>query len=132
MRIDCNGIPLGISTSVYELNKLKSGKLVRNLMEINDKMEPRRNYMVMSMNVFNIIEHHDNFDHKNLLGLKKELTALTLVGSLCGLDCYIDLHMKNNNILLFYDKQISRNLKLETLLDNNKLIEEKVEIKVIL
>ena len=132
MRIDCNNIPLGLSTNINDLNKLKSGKLVRSLLEINEKMEPRRNYMVMSMNVFNIIEHHDNFEHKNLLGLKKELTALTLVGNLCGLDCYIDIHMKSNNILLFYDKQIARNLKLESLLDNNKFIEEKVEIEVIL
>jgi hypothetical protein len=132
MRIDCNDIPLGISTSIYELNKLKSGKLVNGLLEINGKVEPRRNYMITSMNVFNIIEHHDNFEHKNLLGLTKELSALVLVGNLCGLDCYIDLHMVDNNILLFYDKQIARDLKLDALLDGVSFSEEKVEIEVIL
>ena len=132
MKIDCNDIPLGIVNSRYELDKLKSGKLVNGLLEINEKVEPRRNYIITSMSVFNIIEHHDNFVHKNLLGLTKELSALVLVGNLCGLDCYIDLHMRDNSILLFYDKQISRDLKLDALLDGVGFCEEKVEIKVIL
>ena len=38
MRIDCNNIPLGLSTNINDLNKLKSGKLVRSLLEINEKM----------------------------------------------------------------------------------------------
>jgi len=131
MRIDCNEIPIGISESRFELNKLKSGKLVRGIIDINEKMEPKRNYMIMSMNVFNLLEHHDHFEHLNLLG-KKEMDSITLVGSISGLDCYIDLNMESNNILLYYNKQIARDIKLKSILDGNVVIDDEVEIEVIL
>lgn len=131
MRIDCNEIPIGVSESRFELNKLKSGKLVRGIIDINEKMEPKRNYMIMSMNVFNLLEHHDHFEHLNLLG-KKEMDAITLVGSISGLDCYIDLNMESNNILLYYNKQIARDIKLKSILDGNVVIDDEVEIEVIL
>ena len=83
----------------------------------------------MSMNVFNLLEQHDRFEHLNFLG--KEMNALTLVGSINGLDCYLDLNMKNNNILLHYDKQVARDLKLESILGKDKNIDE-LEIEVIL
>jgi hypothetical protein len=130
MRIDCNEITIGISESKFELQRLKSGKLVKSLIDINSKMEPKRNYMIVSMNVFNILELHDRFEHLNLLG--KEIESITLVGCISGLDCYVDLHMGNNNILLHYNKQVARNLKLESILDDNKFIDDSIEIEVIL
>lgn len=130
MRIDCTKIPMGVSRSRIGLHKLKSGKLVKDLMIINNKMEPKRNYMIVSMNVFNILESHNKFEHLNLLG-KNEIGPLTLVGHIGGLDCYVDLHMKSNNILLQYDKQVARDLKLESILGKDKDIDE-LEIEVIL
>ena len=87
--------------------------------------------MIMSMNVFNLLEHHDHFEHLNLLG-KKEMDSITLVGSISGLDCYIDLNMESNNILLYYNKQIARDIKLKSILDGNVVIDDEVEIEVIL
>lgn len=129
MRIDCNEIPIGISENRFELQKLKSGKLVKDLMSINNKMEPKRNYMIVSMNVFNILECHDRFEYSKFG--KKEIGSLTLVGSIGGLDCYLDLNLKSNNILLYYNKQIARNLKLESILDDSDVIDDEIEIEVI-
>jgi|APSaa5957512535_1039671.scaffolds.fasta_scaffold129766_2 hypothetical protein len=135
MRIDCDSLDFGLEcydpSSLEERNRLKSSKLVKDLLKINNKMEPRRNYMVISMNVFNLLEYHDRFEHIKLSS-KKEIGPLTLVGYIGGLDCYVDLNMKHNNILLHYDKQVIRNLRLESILDDSNIIDDEVEIEVII
>ncbi len=130
MIINCNDIDIGISKSLNGLHKLKSNKLVKDLVEISN-MEPKRSYMVTSMNVFNIIENHNNFEPR-YLDKKNELTSINLVGSILGIDCYVDLYMKDDNILLYYDKQYARDLKIESILDGVPVKDEKIEIKVYL
>ena len=140
MTINCCEIRLGdlsgyVPSSLSELNKLKAGKLVKELREINKEYEPKRNFMVMSMNVFNTLEHHDKFEHKNLLGLafeNKKESRIYLVGKIYDIDCYIDLHMMSDTILLSWDKQRAREIKLESLLNDNNKDLEQLKIDVIL
>lgn len=135
MTINCCEIRLGdlsgyVPSSLSELNKLKAGKLVKELREINKEYEPKRNFMVMSMNVFNTLEHHDKFEHLNLLGRKSG--GVYLVGRIYEIDCYIDLHMMEDTILLSWDKQRAREMKLESLLNDSKKDLQQLKIDVIL
>ena len=119
-----------VPSSLSEVNKLKAGKLVRELKEISDRYEPKRNFMIMSMNVFNTLEHHDKFEHLNLLGRKSG--GVYLVGRIYEIDCYIDLHMMEDTILLSWDKQRAREMKLESLLNDSKKDLQQLKIDVIL
>lgn len=130
MIINCNDVEIGVSKSIKGLSILKSNKLVNDLVEINN-MEPKRSYMITSMNVFNIIETHDKFEPK-FSDSKNELISINLVGNILGIDCYVDLYMKDDNILLYYDKQYARDLKIESILNGVPVKEEKIEIKVYL
>lgn len=133
MWIDCNNIEIDftIPNTSFSLNKLKSAKLVKEIKEVNDSFIPRRNFMVMSMNIFNLLEHHDKFEHRNLLGINNtEQNTLYPVGRIYEIDCYVDIHMMEDTILLSWDKQISRELKLESLLNDNNQDLEQLKIDV--
>ena len=53
MTINCNNLNFGLDcyvpSSLSEQNKLKSGKLVRELIDINKELEIKRNYMIISI-----------------------------------------------------------------------------------
>lgn len=138
MTINCNELKFdftNIPQSTFSLNKLKAGKLVSELKNINEDYNPKRNFMIISMNVFNILEHHDRFEHKNLLGIafeNKKDSKLYLVGRISGIDCYIDLNMMEDTILLSWDKQRAREIKLESLLNDSDKDLEQLKINVIL
>lgn len=135
MTINCSQIGIEdlagyIPSSLSEVSKIKASKLVRELNEISNKYEPKRNFMVMSMNVFNTLEHHDKFEHLNLLGRKSD--GVYLVGRVYEIDCYIDLHMMEDTIILSWDKQRARDLKLESLLNDSKKDLQQLKIDVII
>lgn len=136
MTINCSNLNFGLDcyvpSSLSEQNKLKSGKLVRDLIDINKELELKRNYMIISMNVFNILELHDKFEHLNLLGRKSDEDNLYLVGRISNFDCYLDLHMMSDTILLHYDKQSMRDMKIESILSNKKVDSDAIKIDVIL
>lgn len=135
MKIDCANLNFGLGcyvpSSLSEQNKLKSGKLVKEIVDINNNLEPKRNFMIVSMNIFNILELNDKFEHLNLLGIKDD-NFLYLVGRIYDIHCYIDLHMMEDTILLSWDKQRARELKLESLLNNNNTNLDQLKIDVIL
>jgi len=135
MKIDCTKLNFGLEcyvpSSMNEVNKLKSSKLVREIVNINNELEPRRNYMIISMNIFNILELSEKFEHLNLLG-RKDKDCLYLVGRIYDIDCYLDLQMMEDTILLSWDKQRARELKLESLLNGSDTDMSRLKIDVIL
>jgi hypothetical protein len=52
------------------------------------------------------------------------------VGNINGYDCYVDIHMDSNEILLYYNKAKIRDSKLDYLLNSVELLEEK-RVKII-
>lgn len=128
IEIHCN-VPYGIAETDFELMKLKSGVLVKDIKKMN-KDEPKRHYMIVSMNILNILETHDNFEHTHFG--KLEMECITLVGRIADLDCYVDLHMKDNMILLHWDKQTMRDMKISKILgeSSNKEYSGTIEAKV--
>lgn len=134
MTINCSNLNFGLDcyvpSSMNEQNRLKSGRLVKELTDINEELDPKRNYMIVSMNIFNTIEHHDKFEHLNLLGRKSD--GVYLVGRISNFDCYLDLHMMSDTILLHYDKQSMRDMKIESILNNKKVDSDAIKIDVIL
>jgi hypothetical protein len=133
MIINCNDIDLDfIPHTNFSLNKLKSGKLVKEIRKISESFSPKRNFMVMSMSIFNLLEQHDKFEHKSLNIKIDEVYGLYLVGRIFEIDCYIDLSMVDNNILLSWDKQRSREIKLDSLLNNNYKDLEDLKIDIII
>lgn len=136
MIINCNNLNFALDcyvpSSISEQNRLKSGRLVKELTDINEELEPKRNYMIVSMNIFNILELHDKFEHLNLLGRKSDDDSLYLAGKINNFDCYLDLNMMSDTILLHYDKQSVRDIKIESILNNKKVDSGAIKIDVIL
>ena len=119
MKIDLTNVGVGHELSNYELEVLKSGRLYQNLSKINEK---KFNYLIVSMDVFSIIEHHHWF--KPAINNRDEMSSIWLVGSFGEFQCYVDLLSPSNLISMQYDKQTSRDNKLESILDGTNIINE--------
>ena len=127
--IDCNDAPFNKSWKLLDIIKSKSNKLVYGIMKIDKEMLIPRNYMIVSMGIFNILEHHYSF--KRPVNPLKKIESLTLVGTILGMDCYVDLYTSSDEVLLYYNKQIARDLKLKSILDE-VVFDEVVKIEVII
>ncbi len=114
-RLDSNQL---IPASIGFTNKLMATKLISELITINENFNPKRNYMIIPMRIFNIIENHESFNHLNLIDEKFKSSNLYLIGMVCGIECYLDLEMVSNSIILTWNKQVSREIKLDSLLSN--------------
>ena len=137
MTINCNNLNFGLDyyvpSSINEQNRLKSSKLVKELIDINEELEHKRNYMIIPMNVFNLLELHDKFENCNLFeSIIPNGDNLYLVGRIYNFDCYLDLHMMSDTILLHYDKQSMRDVKIESILNDKNLDSDAIKIDVIL
>lgn len=103
--------------------KIKSARLLTALNRLNISMDKKYNYIIVPMSVYNIIECCEYFkstkyDHENHSNLKK-------VGFIGDFECYLDIYLKSNEILVSWDKSTSRDIKIESLF-TNKIISEKI------
>lgn len=114
-----------ISNYVNEY-KIKSNKLLTELNRININMEEKYNYLIIPISIYNIIECSDHF--KAYTQESKE-DSLRRVGTIGGFECYLDIYLPPNEILVSWDKATSRNIKIESLLFDKK-IEKQKKIKV--
>ena len=99
------------------MTELKAKRLIDELVKISENYIPKRNCIIIPMSVLNIIERHQDFKHLNLLGLKTS-EYLYKVGKVCDIECYLDLAMFTNSIILTWDKESLRDIKLESLLND--------------
>lgn len=127
INIDLKNIGLGHELSNWDNVVLRSGHLYQSL--IKENTERKFNYLIMSIDVYNIIETHSYFKNATTDGNKKELDSITYVGDIGEFKCYADIHMPIKSILMKYDKQISRDNKLESILNDSELINE-VKFKI--
>lgn len=108
--------------------KVKSNKLLTELNRLNINMNEKYNYLIIPISVYNVIECSDSFiPYKE--SISKDET-LRKVGSIGGFECYLDIHLSPNEILVSWDKATSRNMKIDSLLSGVDVEKEK-KIKVI-
>jgi hypothetical protein len=77
------------------------------------------------MTVYNILEYNDSF-----MSVKYESNenGPVLVGIVGEFKCYLDIHLPPNEILVSWDKQTSRDVKLESILNGISEKEKRVKI----
>ena len=121
---------IDISTTPYphlsyrDEYKVKGNKLLTELNRINIKMSTKHNYIIIPMTVYNILEFNDNF-----LSVKYESgDGPVLVGTIGEFKCYLDIYLPPNEILVSWDKQTSRDVKLESILNGISEKEKRVKI----
>jgi len=121
---------IDISTTSYpnlsykDEYRVKGNKLLTELNRINIKMAIRHNYIIIPMTVYNILEFNDNF-----LSVKYESgDGPVLVGTIGEFECYLDIYLPPNEIVVSWDKQTSRDVKLESILNGISEKEKRVKI----
>ena len=121
---------IDISTTSYShLNYkdeylVKSNKLLTELNRINIKMNIKHNYIIMPMTVYNILEHNDNFSPV----IYESGDGPVLVGTIGEFKCYLDIHLSPDRIIVSWDKQTARDVKINSILKGIDEKEKRVKI----
>ena len=129
MEIDLSRIPLGQVDSLYDLDRMKAGYIMKDINKLNESCEIKYNYMIIPMSVYNILEHHPAFLNKKIK--ESESDGLWNIGTILGYECYLDMLMPIDQISIYYNKQIARDLKLDSILEGRVIPETKVDITII-
>lgn len=108
-----------------ELNMSKSVHLYQEVNSINEEIETKFNFIIMPMNVYSILEGHPSFKEDTI----DYEVGIYYVGDLLEFRCYVDLTLPKDQIILRYDKQTSRENKLNSILKDSEMINE-MTIKV--
>lgn len=111
-----------VNNSDYKLEYKDKSEIIINLLPITGY-----SYIITSMNIFNILQESREF---LICDINSEIINITKVGYLRGYECYVDIHMNTNEILLYHNKVEMRDSKLEYLLNDSKLLKTK-RIKII-
>lgn len=123
MEIDLNDIPIGIAETHRELYMLKSAKIYKEI----KKMDKKHNFIIMPMSVYNIIECHQYFEPCHI----HTPEGIFKVGIFCGYECYVDMLLTDNRIIMSKDKQAMRENKINSILGISDL-EKDLEIDIII
>lgn len=129
MEIDLRNLPLGHVYSSYDLDRMKASLIMKDINKINESCEIKYNYMIIPMCIYNILEQHPAFLNKNIT--ESESDGLWNVGNIFGYECYLDMLMPADQISIYYNKQISRDLKIDSILEGRVIPKTKVDIKII-
>ena len=128
MEIDLSRMPLGQVDSLYDLDRMKAGYIMKDINKLNESCEIKYNYMIIPMSVYIILEHLPAFLSRKI---ESELDGLWNVGTIFGYECYLDMLMPTDQISVYYNKQIARDLKIDSILEDRIIPETKVDITII-
>lgn len=84
--------------------------------------------LIISINILNILEMDDRFNHAEYETLLSD--DIFKAGNICGFELYVDKFMNRDEILITYNKVKMRDNKIDYLLNNENLVEEK-RVKII-
>jgi hypothetical protein len=126
MEIDLTDIPIGYTENYVDEYKLKSSKLIKDINSINSKMVKKYNYMIIPIYIYNIIEFDDRFKPSKI----NDIEVLRNVGSIGDVECYLDIYLPPDEIIMSWDKKTSRDVKLESIL-NGGIDEKEKRVKII-
>jgi hypothetical protein len=123
MIIDLTNIPIGVAENYRELYILKSAEMYKEL----NKMKKKYNFIIMPISVYNIIECHQYFEPCHI----NNNEVIFKVGNFCGYECYVDMFIKDNRVIMSHDKQAMRENKINSILGISDL-EKDLEIEIII
>jgi hypothetical protein len=126
MEIDISKTYSGHSENYQDDYKLKSSKILNSIREINKNMNKRYNSITIPISIFNIIECDDRFRHTNF-DKDSELKKVGVLDN--NIECYLDLYSPPNQILISWDIQTLRDVKINNIL--NGLNEKEKRVKII-
>lgn len=95
---------------------LKAYKFVNDISVIGGSYKPNMNFLIVPMSIFNIIEFYPKFIPK--FNRSNELESLFSVGSIPNFEIYLDLYMPSDEVILYWDKQMVRDNKINSILDD--------------
>jgi len=121
MNIDLTNIGNGHELNAYEMMHLKGSYLYRSLLKANNDTNSNFNYLIISMSVFNAIDSHPMFVPWSDA---KYIDGSYYVGRLGAFECYVDLYLPPNDILMKYNKSVARDNVLDIILSDSKIINE--------
>ena len=125
MEIDLTDIPAGHPENYMDEYQLKSSKLFKEINFINSKMNKKYNYIIIPMAIYNIIECDTRFKPTSTsdgLDLRK-------VGIIGDIECYLDIYLPPDQIIVSWDKQTARDVKIDNIL--NGIDEKEKRVKII-
>ncbi len=115
--IDLSKIPIGYSENWMDEYKLKSGRLITSINKINIERimenKTKYNYIIVPISVYNIIECSDLFRSYKY---SETEDGLKRVGTVGDYEIYLDIYLPSNEIILSWDKQTSRDIKINSIL----------------
>ena len=123
MIIDVSNVENGHELTYLQVCRLKSAHIYQGVKKINDK---RFNYLLVSVDVGNVLDNH--IDFKKSSGISKE-EGLYYIGELLEFKVYVDLYLSPNSIILSFDKQTRRDVRLDSLL-NGSVSDDYMEVTV--
>ena len=82
--------------------------------------ESKHNYLIVPMRIYNIIQFSGYFK-----SIHYDLSGIMHVGYLLDFHVYLDMYIPPDEILISYDKSISRDNKLDAILNGKDMIKEK-------
>jgi hypothetical protein len=112
--INLNNIRCGQIENDYDMNRLMSSNIYNNVNRFNENY----NFIIMPMPIFNIIESDPRFSSCEI---GDNPTNIFKVGVWCGYDCYVDLYLTENKIILSRDIQRMRENKINAILGTDEL-----------
>lgn len=137
MIIDLNkDVNLSYAETSFELAQLKSNTLIKKITIQRNKTG--QNFMIVPMSIYNILETNNYFRStldslsnsnsiRNINGICEDLRYM---GSINGIEVYLDLLSPSDTIILKHDRSIMRDNKINSILNGEELKEE-IEITVL-
>ena len=94
-------------------------KIVKDIItEINNI---NYNYLIVPISILNVLDQDDRFQYLPF----GDVSGITKVGNFMWYEVYLDVLMPPNEILIYCDKSIMRDNKIDFLLDDTELLKEK-------
>ena len=81
----------------------------------------RYNYLIVPMSILNVLDQDSRFQYSPF----GEVYGITKVGNFMWYEVYLDILMPGNEILIYCDKSIMRDNKIDFLLEDVELLREK-------
>lgn len=118
---------LNYAETSFELSQLKSNKLIKEI--VMQRNKTGQNFMIVPMSIYNILECNKSFQFAPIESLMEE-DCLRFMGSIFGINVYLDLFSPSDTLILKYDKSITRDNRIEAILNGDELKQE-IEITVL-
>lgn len=97
-------------------------KIDNKLTDVTSHLDDiRYNYLIVPMSILNVLDQDSRFQYSPF----GEVYGITKVGNFMWYEVYLDILMPPNEILIYCDKSIMRNNKIDFLLEDVELLREK-------